>query len=124
MNKERRFPIKGTNVCLIVMYVGWIWYIHYDADYYVENGVWLNDWLTWGTIALFLIETLFLYRLKRLDEGKTEKKGIFDKGKGWITEKVPAASKILDATGLEDDINEQNEINLKKEAESGKQTDE
>ena len=117
IGKKERRKIKGTDVYCFLMYAGWIWYIFFSARFYHEENVWMDWWLTAGTIGLFLVETVLLYRLARLDEGKTEKQGMFTKAKSMLASKAPQVAEIIDAGGLEDDIEELNSENKKLEEE-------
>lgn len=60
---------KGSTVCIAVMFIGWTAYVIAQGWYYTKTHAWLPVELTWGTIGLFLVETVSLARLKMAKEG-------------------------------------------------------
>lgn len=74
---ERHKP-KGSTVCIAVMFIGWIWYICFCGWFYVKTDTWFPVEFTWGTIGLFLVETVSLARLKMAKEGAPIKNKILN----------------------------------------------
>lgn len=61
--------IKGSTVCIIAMYVGWIGYVLAQGICYWRLHTFLPVEVTWGTVGLFLVETVSLARLRMAKEG-------------------------------------------------------
>lgn len=61
---------KGSTVCIAVMFIGWTAYVIAQGWYYAHFTAWLPMEITWGTIGLFLVETVSLARLKMAKEGQ------------------------------------------------------
>lgn len=60
---------KGSTVCIIVMFVGWTTYVIAQGWFYIQAHTFLPIEITWGTVGLFLVETVSLARLKMAKEG-------------------------------------------------------
>lgn len=74
--KKTKTKIKGSSICIAVMFIGWIWYISMQILCYWKLHTWLPESITWGTIGLFLVETVSLARLKLAKEGEPIKNKI------------------------------------------------
>lgn len=95
--KRKRF--SGSDVILLVMYAGWIWYICFVAFIYINANAWMPIEITIGTVLLFLYETFALYKLKLArEDGKTTKEAICRTDpetstmKEWIAGKIGLSS--------------------------------
>lgn len=91
--------IKGSTVCIAVMYIGWIVYIIAQVLLYWQFKVFLPMEITYGTAALFIVETVSLARLKMAKEGENVK----PKKTNTILSKLG----ITDMPDLEDEVQEQ-----------------
>ena len=66
---ENNHHISGSTVCIAVMYIGWVGYVAAQAICYWKLHTFLPMEITYGTAALFLVETVSLVRLKMAKEG-------------------------------------------------------
>lgn len=106
--------LKGSTVCIIAMYAGWIVYIIAQIVCYAAMQVFLPFEITVGTAAVFVVETIELARLKMAKEG--------------VVVKNRTVNAFIEQLGLKDlpsfDL-EIEEINRKTEgAQHAQQTDE
>ena len=62
---------KGSTVIIALMYVTWTAYILLQAWCKLAIGAFLPPEVTYGTAALFIVETVSLARLKLAKEGNT-----------------------------------------------------
>ena len=64
-------PPKGSTVIICFMYATWILYLGFQVGVKLRTGAWLPSEVTYGTAALFIVETVSLARLKMAKEGTT-----------------------------------------------------
>ena len=64
-------PPKGSTVIIVFMYATWILYLGFQLYVRTRCGAWLPSEVTYGTAALFIVETVSLARLKMAKEGTT-----------------------------------------------------
>lgn len=62
-------PPKGSTVIIVFMYATWIAYLFFQVAVKLHTGAWLPSEVTYGTAALFIVETVSLARLKMAKEG-------------------------------------------------------
>lgn len=62
---------KGSTVIIAFMYATWIGYLAFQVHVKTKTGAWLPSEVTYGTAALFIVETVSLARLKMAKEGTT-----------------------------------------------------
>lgn len=102
----RRHKLKGSDVCLLVMYAGWIAYVVFAAFTFWKTGAWFPIEMTIGTVLLFLYETFALYRLKIAKEGVRDERNVLgkehDRVKSWVSNRVG----VDGLPDLEDEIKE------------------
>lgn len=67
MNGRKR--LKGSDVCLVVMFAGWVWYVEHMSWLFIKTGSWPPLEFTACSALLFLFETWALYKLKIAKEG-------------------------------------------------------
>lgn len=60
---------KGSTVIIVFMYATWILYLAFQVYVRTRCGAWLPSEVTYGTAALFIVETVSLARLKLAKEG-------------------------------------------------------
>ena len=60
---------KGSTVIIVFMYATWICYLAFQLYVKTRTGAWLPSEVTYGTAALFIVETVSLARLKLAKEG-------------------------------------------------------
>lgn len=104
----KRPKLKGSDVCLLVMYAGWIAYVVFAAFTFWKTGAWFPIEMTIGTVLLFLYETFALYRLKLAKEGVKDTRNVLGKAhdtvKGWVSPRMGVDC----VPDLDDEINEEN----------------
>jgi hypothetical protein len=64
-------PPKGSTIIICFMYATWILYLFFQVAVKLRTGAWLPSEVTYGTAALFIVETVSLARLKMAKEGTT-----------------------------------------------------
>jgi hypothetical protein len=64
-------PPKGSTIIICFMYATWILYLVFQLYVRTKCGAWLPSEVTYGTAALFIVETVSLARLKMAKEGTT-----------------------------------------------------
>lgn len=72
MKHSREKPLpkpKGSTVIIVFMYLTWICYLMFQVHVRMSCGAWLPSEVTYGTAALFIVETVSLARLKMAKEG-------------------------------------------------------
>ena len=60
---------KGSTVIICFMYLTWIAYLGFQVWCKIHTFSWLPSEVTYGTAALFIVETVSLARLKLAKEG-------------------------------------------------------
>ncbi len=60
---------KGSTIIIVFMYVTWIAYLAFQLYVKTQTNTWLPAEVTYGTAALFIVETVSLARLKLAKEG-------------------------------------------------------
>lgn len=60
---------KGSTIIIVFMYATWIIYLLFQLYVRTRCGAWLPSEVTYGTAALFIVETVSLARLKLAKEG-------------------------------------------------------
>lgn len=97
---RKRRKLKGSDLYLMAMYAGWILYIMFAAFTYWKTRAWFPMEMTWGTVALFLVETFSLYRLARAKEGNpVDNKTVSD-----TTQFIESKLGVSGLPSLEEDI--------------------
>lgn len=67
--KKKSLKPKGSTVIIVFMYLTWILYLGFQLHVRTKTGAWLPSEVTYGTAALFIVETVSLARLKLAKEG-------------------------------------------------------
>lgn len=69
MVRHKKPLIKGSTIIITMMYLTWVAYLALQIYCYQTMHVFLPSEITFGTAALFIVETVSLARLKMAKEG-------------------------------------------------------